>query len=621
MVVVTKPNGSIRICIDPRDLNKAVKRQHFPLLTIEEVVSRIPNAKIFSKPDASSGFWQLQLDDQSSKLCTFNTPFGRYRYLRLPFGVKCASELYQSVMSQMIEDIEGTEVIMDDILIWGRTMAEHDQRLKRVLNKAREYNLKLSPSKCEFRKSEITYVGHTLSSEGLKPDSDKLRAVEQMKAPTNKKELQTFLGFVQYLAKFLPNMSDVSAPLRQLLHKEVEWHWENEQEKSFQTLKNMCTNAPVLAYFDETKPIVLTVDSSSKGLGAAIVQDGKPIAYASSALSETQQRYSQIEKETLTIVFGCKKFHQYIYGQKVVVESDHKPLQSIFKKGIHEMPARLQNFLFQLQKYDLDIVFKPGKTMFLADYLSRFYLEETNDTLVEDMNVNEIHLLSYLSVSPQKREEIKKATMKDREMTLLQDVTVRGWPETKDQLPAELKTYWNYRDEISSIDGLMFKGLKLIIPKDLRNEMLDKIHSSHLGMVKCKSRAREVLIWPSMNSDIEEKVSRCAICALNQPQNPKEPLIPTEIPDRPWSKIGVDLFEFKGQHYLMSVDYFSKWPEINKLDNVSSKNVIQYMKGQFSRFGIPDSVMSDNGPQFASAEFRTFAQEYEFSRVTSCSSN
>ena len=234
-------------------------------------------------------------------------------------------------MSQIIEDIEGTEVIMDDILIWDRTMAEHDQRLKRVLNKAREYNLKLSPSKCEFRKSEITYVGHTLSSEGLKPDSDKLRAVEQMKAPTNKKELQTFLGFVQYLAKFLPNMSDVSAPLRQLLHKEVEWHWENEQEKSFQRLKKMCTNAPVLAYFDETKPIVLTVDSSSKGLGAAIIQDDKPIAYA----SETQKRYSQIKKETLAVVFGCKKFYQYIYGQKVVVVSDHKPLQSIFKKGIH----------------------------------------------------------------------------------------------------------------------------------------------------------------------------------------------------------------------------------------------------------------------------------------------
>ena len=339
MVVVTKPNGSIRICIDPRDLNKAVKRQHYPLLTVEEVVSRMPNAKIFSKMDCTSGFWQLELDDESSKLCTFNTPFGRYCYLRLPFGIKCASELYQSKMSEMIEDIEGAEVIMDDILIWGSTLEEHDQRLKKVLDKARKYNLKLSPNKCEFRKKEITYVGHVLSFQGLKADYEKLRAVEQMKAPENKKDLQHFLGFIQYLAKFLPNMSEVSAPLRELLHKDIEWHWDTAQENSFQTLKKMCVNAPVLAYFDKDKPIVLSVDSSSKGMGAALLQEGKPIAYASCALTETQQRYSQIEKETLAIVFGCKKFHQYIYGQQVTVESDHKPLQSIYKKGIYEMPA------------------------------------------------------------------------------------------------------------------------------------------------------------------------------------------------------------------------------------------------------------------------------------------
>lgn len=617
MVVVTKPNGSIRICIDPRDLNKAIKRQHFPLLTVEEVVSRMPNAKIFSKIDCTSSFWQLGLDRESSKLCTFNTPFGRYRYCRLPFGVKCASELYQSVMSEMIEDIEGAEVIMDDILVWGNTLEEHDQRLKKVLDKARKYNLKLSPNKCEFRKAEVTYVGHVLSEQGLKPDYEKLRAVEQMKAPENKKELQHFLGFIQYLAKFLPNMSEVSAPLRELLHKDIEWHWDSAQENSFQALKKMCINAPVLAYFDKDKPIVLSVDSSSKGMGAALMQEGKPVAYGSCALTETQQRYSQIEKETLAIVFGCRKFHQYIYGQKVTVESDHKPLQSIYRKGIHEMPVRLQNLMFQLQRYDIDIVFKPGKSMFLSDHLSRSYLDESNDNLVEEISVNEIQLLSYLSVSPEKREEIRQMTQEDREMTLLKDVTINGWPETKDKLPPELKTYWNYRDEIATIDGLMFKGLKLIIPKKLRNEMLEIIHSSHLGIVKCKSRAREVLFWPSMNSDIEEKVSKCAICAVNQPMNPKEPLIPSEVPDRPWSKIGVDIFEFKGHHYLISVDYFSKWPEVSKLDNLSTKNVIQYMKGQFSRHGLIDILVSDNGPQFANSQMRQFAKDYGFTHVTS----
>ena len=159
MVLVTKPyNGSIRTCIDPRILNKAVKRQHYPLLTVEEVVSRIPNAKVLSRIDCTSSFWQIELDDESSKLCTFNKPFGIYHYLRLPFGIKCASDLYQSIMSEMIEDIEGADVIMDDILVWGTTIEEHDRSLKIVLDKARKYNLKPSPNKTEFRKKQILYV-------------------------------------------------------------------------------------------------------------------------------------------------------------------------------------------------------------------------------------------------------------------------------------------------------------------------------------------------------------------------------------------------------------------------------------------------------------------------------
>ena len=183
MVVGTKPNGSIRICIDYRCLTKSVKRQHYPFLTIDEVVSRMPYAKVFSKID----FWQLERDNESSKLCTFNTPFGRYRYLRLPFGIKNASELYQSKMCEIIEDIEGAEVIMDDILIWGRTLEEHDRRLKQVLDKARKYNLKHSKNKCKFRKKEVTYVGHVLSDKGVRIDYEKLRAVEQMTALENKK--------------------------------------------------------------------------------------------------------------------------------------------------------------------------------------------------------------------------------------------------------------------------------------------------------------------------------------------------------------------------------------------------------------------------------------------------
>ncbi|VDI10628.1 Hypothetical predicted protein [Mytilus galloprovincialis] len=249
MVTVIKPNGKIRICIDPRDLNKAILREHYPLKTVEEVISQMPNAKVFSKLDATSGFWHIQLDEPSSKLCTFNTPFGRYRFARLPFGINSASEVFQKIVSEMVSDIEGAEAIIDDILIWGSDQKEHDMRLKQVLDRAREYNLKLSAGKCEISKPEVTYVGHRLTSEGVKPDPEKIRAVNKMSKPECVKDLQTFMGFIQYLGKFMPNMSTVSAPLRTLLEKNTAWHWDEKQETSFQKLKEMATNAPLLQYY------------------------------------------------------------------------------------------------------------------------------------------------------------------------------------------------------------------------------------------------------------------------------------------------------------------------------------------------------------------------------------
>ena len=223
MVAVVKPN-KIRICIDPRDLNKAIQREHFPMTTIEEVVAGMPQVKVFSVLDAISGYWQVKLDEASSKLCTFNTPYGRYRFTRLPFGIKSAPEVFQHRMSELFEDVEGVKVIVDDLLIWGENDDEHDARLKQVLNRAREVNLKFNAKKCRIRQEEVPYVGHVLSKEGLKPDPEKIRAVQQMQPPQNTKELKSFLGFIQYLAKFMPNMASKSAPLRELLEKEVAWH-------------------------------------------------------------------------------------------------------------------------------------------------------------------------------------------------------------------------------------------------------------------------------------------------------------------------------------------------------------------------------------------------------------
>ena len=616
MVVVPKPNGKVRICIDPRDLNKAVLREHYPMKTIEDILLEIPEAKVFSKLDAVSGYWQIKLCSESQKLCTFNTPLGRYSFTRLPYGLKSAGEVYQRSVSNMVQDIEGREAIVDDILIWGKDIEERDKRLKQVLDRTREHNMKLNRDKCEFRKNNISYVGHVLTGQGCKPDPEKVRAVKEMPPPTNVKELQTLLGFVQYLAKFIANMSDITAPLRKLLEKDIQWHWDLEQQSAFDLLKDEVTNAPVLRFYDPKKQLVMSVDASSKGLGSVLLQEGQPIAYASRALTKSQQNYAQIEKETLAITFGCRKFHQYVYGREVIVESDQKPLQAIFSKPLFKSPLRLQRLLLDLQKYDLKVTYKPGKSLFLADHLSRAYLNESKEDLIPDSELS-VNYLTFLPVSKDNQLKIKNATKQDQEMQMLRDTVLKGWPQRKDQVPPEIRPYWNFRDEITFVEEMLFKGQKLIVPKSLRKEMLAIIHESHLGINKCKSRARDSLFWIGMVSEVEQTVRNCTVCAQNQRANVKEPLIPGIIPDRPWSHVSADIMELNNRHYLVTVDRYSKWVELNLLENMTSKNVIKHLKSQFSRYGIPDQFYSDNQSTFVSTEFRNFAKEYGFDCVTS----
>ncbi|KAK7878469.1 hypothetical protein WMY93_034308 [Mugilogobius chulae] len=204
MVTVQRPNKKLRICIDPQDLNKAIKREHYPLRTVEEVVAEMPNAKIFSVLDANHGFWQIQLDEESSRLCTFNTPYGRYRFKRLPFGVSSAPEVFQKCIAQRLEDLEGVVNVMDDILVWGKDKEQHDKRLRQLLDRVRSINLKLNKDKCKIGLTEIQYIGHILTADGLKPDPSKISAITQMPQPEDKAALMRFLGMVQYLASSFP---------------------------------------------------------------------------------------------------------------------------------------------------------------------------------------------------------------------------------------------------------------------------------------------------------------------------------------------------------------------------------------------------------------------------------
>ena len=324
LVVVHKKDGNLRVSLDPRNLNKAIRREHFKLPTREEVMVQFAGAKVLSKLDAKSGFWQLKLTPSSSQLCTFATPFGRYRFKRLPFGIKFASEVYHRTIHGIFEDLPGVDTSMDDIIIWGESTEVHDQRLRAALQRCREVNLKLNPAKCEIGVLELTFLGDVVSAEGLKADPEKVRAIDEMEKPQSVKDLQRFLGMVNYLSRFIPDLSTRAAPLRTLPEKKDQWCWAHEQEQSWLDLKSSLKAAPVLQFFDPKKPIRVSCDASKSGLGAVILQkhhqsgepnhhdnnEWHPVAYAPRAMTEAESRYAQMEKETLAIVFACSRFDQ-----------------------------------------------------------------------------------------------------------------------------------------------------------------------------------------------------------------------------------------------------------------------------------------------------------------------
>lgn len=328
LVVVGKPNGKLRVCLDPKDLNRAILRPHYPMKTLENVLPQLSKARFFTKLDARSGYWTIKLSEASSYLTTFNTPFGRYRYLRLPFGLKSSQDEFQRKIDECYECLDSVVALVDDLLVFGQTREEHDRNLHKVLIRSKERCVKLNKDKLEVGVTKVKYFGHLLTSEGVGPDPDKVSAVREMKPPKDKSELETFLGMVTYLAKFAPNMSEITSPLRNLLAKDILFQWDSAQSKAFDKVKDLITSSPspVLAYFDPHKVTTLQCDASKYGLGAALMQEGKPIAFASKSLTQSEVQSAQIEKEMFAILFGCKRFHQYIYGQKVKDETDHKPL-------------------------------------------------------------------------------------------------------------------------------------------------------------------------------------------------------------------------------------------------------------------------------------------------------
>ena len=616
LVVTEKKNGKMRVCLDPKALNKAIIREPFLAPALEYVQSKLAGKKVFTVLDQSSSFWQVKLTHESSNLCTFNTPWGRMRFLRMPFGITSASDILQRRNHETFGDIENTYIMVDDMIIAGETEEEHDRTLAAVLKRARDKGVKFNPSKIQYRVSEVKYMGHIIGANGVRIDPDKVRAITSFPTPTNPRQLKRLLGMVNFLAQYLSDESATVAPLRQLLKDGTDWQWHEEQEAAFQAIKNKLSSAPVLKLFDPNEgSVTIQADASKDGLGACLLQSGRPVAYASKALTKTEEHYAQIEKELLAICFACQKFRQYIIGQEVQIETDHKPLEIILRKPLHEAPLRLQRMMLRLQPFQLEVVYRRGTEMALADPLSRATSSEPQQTLDDTLLIYDVSELT--NTSQERLSQLREETKRDMELQVLSDTIQQGWPDRYKSAPVEIRKYWSVRDRLTILDGVLFMGQRFVVPSCMRPYVLGVIHESHQGIEKCKSRAAETVYWPGILRDISEMVEKCSTCQKFQVRNRCEPMIPHSIPEIPWTKLGSDILEFNGVNYLVIVDYTSKYPEVCRLGSIKTAGaVIAKMKNVFSRHGIPEVLISDNMP-FASQEMRNFANSWQFKIVTS----
>ncbi|KAL5503306.1 hypothetical protein EMCRGX_G010234 [Ephydatia muelleri] len=605
MVVVPKADGKIRICVDFTKLNESVCRELHMLPCVEQILAQLSGAKVFSKLDANSGFWQIKLSESSSPLTTFITPFGRFCFQRLPFGITSAPEIFQKRMSEILLGLDGVVCMMDDVLIFGPNQEIHDMRLKAVLQRVKSAGVTLNRDKCVFSQSSVKFLGQIVDAQGVRPDPNKVTAIRGMAAPMNTTELRRYLGMINQLSKFTPNIAELTKPLRELLSKKNEWTWNEIHQKAFSKLKDEVSTQPVLALYSPKLDTIVSADASSYGIGAVLLQrqlDGsvKPVSYASRSLTPTEQKYAQIEKEALGVTWACERFRDFLTGLQFQIETDHKPLVPLLgSKNLEDLPLREKSWSLPIHCHELQVM----------KYIRKRKSLEQKFKLMFDLVVRNI------PTSEPKMLEIKQAQQKDEICQKVIQYCQEGWPD-KSLVKGEWKQFFHVASELSVEDGLLLRGNRIVIPMALRAPVLNRLHEGHLGINKCRDRARESVWWPGLNRELEVKISMCTKCIKSHSQKP-EPLMMSKLPDLPWQKVATDLFSWKGSQYLLIIDYFSRYVELSKLSATTSQDVINHMKSIFARHGIPNEVVSDNGPQFSSNVFHSFAGEYGFVHTTS----
>jgi hypothetical protein len=603
VLLVRKADGSWRMCVDYRGLNKETMKDKFPIPVVDELLDELQGAVVFSKLDLRSGYHQIRMREEDIEKTAFKTHEGHYEYLVMPFGLTNAPSTFQALMNEVFRSHlrKFVLVFFDDILVYSKGLEEHTAHLKTVLQILALHQLYAKMSKCVFATSEVEYLGHIISGEGVKTDPKKIAAMVDWPIPKSLKALRGFLGLTGYYRKFIKGYGQIASPLTSLLKKDA-FLWSDKAKKAFEELKVAVSQPPVLALPDFSKTFVIECDASGFGMGAVLMQDGRPLAYYSQALKGKNLFLSTYEKELLALVLSVKKWRPYLFATIFTIKTDQQSLKHILEQRVGT-PMQ-QKWIFKLLGYHFVVEYKQGKENKVADALSR--KEDTDlKTEVEKETAylqaqTRGHLCAISFPSPTWLDDLRASYKEDEELkSLVSRLQASGEGEGHYTLNQGLLLYKD-RFCIGKESGMKIKVLALIHDSPLGG------HSSYL---KSLHRAKKDWFWHSMKKDIKAYIRGCDTCQRlkHETSKPAGLLQPLAIPPRPWHSISMDFVEGlptsrKQNVILVIVDRFTKYVHFISLSHpyTASKVAALFLQHVFKLHGLPSSIVSDRDTVFTS---------------------
>lgn len=616
---VPKGKSDFRLVVNMRGPNRAIRRPFHHLPTIDEMKTKLVGAQWFSKADVKSAFHHLELDEESRELTTFQTESGMRRFTRLVFGVNCAPEIFQRMMEEKLQGVDGVLIFLDDILIYGKTRQELKERTEKVMKILEKNNLTLNREKCEFEKRSIQFLGHTVNANGFSIDTDKVNDVRRYKRPANKNDLRSFLGLASYVSDFIPKFADLVQPMRLMLKKET-FQWTTAGTEAFEATKKAiadCTTSS--GFFDDKLRIILYTDASPHALGAVLAQineDGshRIVSFASRVLSRTEASYPHIQKEALGIVWAVERFFYYLLGRKFTVRTDARGLAYIFdrdKTTCKRALNRAEGYALRVNAYDCDFewiegkanIADPGSRLCSSPFQHQGRVEVPWEIGSLAINWTEISTSNGVLTIRRIQQETAEDNMSKRVMTALENGV---WT-------ADMRTYESIQEDLRVVNGCLIKAGAIVIPLSLREEALRVAHAGHPGRSAMKSVMRSRVWWPGMSAAIDEWVKTCKGCTLAASGEKPVPMLRTILPDAPWEKLAID---FNGPHsacggkqIVVLVDYYSRYLIAEFVKSTDFQGTSAFLDRIFAVFGLPLIIRSDNGPPFNGEDWKRYMGE------------